>query len=301
MVVTGFNQEAFILETLQSIEAQTYPNIEIVVIDGGGTEPMGEVAKKFLATSRFKGTLFRQPENLGMMMDRQRGYELARGEYVCFLDGDDLAFPNRVEKQVGQILEHDCDAVYGSLVRILEGPGRVISPPPPVQAAESWDPELFVERLVFHHGPMAQGGLFKRSLLQEIGGIDQGFPMNDWPFMIESARRAKRMMVSREPVFYYRVHPDSHHLRQRKEAVRWQAEVARHYCSERVRRTSLARSYRIAANDTLREGDVGQALAWFAKAAMQRRQRKVLPFLRTAVGTTLRRGTRKGTKEEGRT
>jgi alpha-1,3-rhamnosyltransferase len=283
MVVTGFNQEAYILETLRSVEAQTYPNVEIVVVDGGGKDRMGELAQEFLAKSRFKGTFFRQPENRGMTQDRHRGYELARGDLVCFLDADDLAFPNRAEVQVKQLLDNDCDAVYGNLVRIHDGIGRVPYRSAPMQTAEAWNPEVFVQRLVCHLGPMAQGGLFKRSLLREIGGIDQGFEMNDWPFMIEAARRARRMLVSRDAVFYYRIHAEGHHVKHLEESMRWQLKAARHYCPPRLARRSAAISQRVVANEYLRRGDRRQALRWFAKAALQARQPKTLAFLRDAL------------------
>jgi alpha-1,3-rhamnosyltransferase len=289
--VTGFNQEAYILETLRSIEAQTYPNIEVVVVDGGGTKDrMGEVAQEFLAQSRFKSRFHRQAKNLGMTKDRQKGFELARGEYVCFLDSDDLAFTDRVERQVRQIQENDCDAVYGNLVRIHDGIGRVPYRAAPVMGAQQWDPEVFVERLVCHRGPMAQGGLFKRSLLQEIGGVDQGFEMNDWPFMIQAARHARRMMASREAVFYYRIHAEGHHVKHLEESMRWQLKVARHYCTPRLARRSCAISQRVVANEYLRRGESRQALRWFAKARAQARQPKALRFLGQALAHAVRKG-----------
>jgi glycosyltransferase involved in cell wall biosynthesis len=289
MVVTGFNQEATILETLRSIEAQTYPNVEVVVVDGGGKDRMGALAQEFLAQSRFKGTFFRQPENLGMTRDRHRGFELARGELVCFLDADDLAFVDRAERQVKQLLDNDCDAVYGNLVRLYEDVGRVPYQGAPTQAAEQWDPERFVRNLVCHLGPMAQGGLFRRSLLEEIGGVDQGFEMNDWPFMIEAARRARRMLVSRDAVFYYRIHAAGHHVKHLEESMRWQLKAARHYCSPALARKSAAVSQRVVANEYLRRGEARQALRWFAKAAAQARQPKAAEFLGAVVGAAVRR------------
>ncbi|MEA3143504.1 MAG: hypothetical protein QOG31_828 [Thermoplasmata archaeon] len=288
MVVTGFNQEAYVLETLRSIEAQTYPNVEIVVVDGGGSDRMGELAKEFLARSRFKGTFHRQASNEGMTADRHRGFELARGELVCFLDADDLAFVDRAERQVRQLLDNGCDAVHGNLVRLYDDVGRVPYQGAPVQSADAWDPELFIENLVCHRGPMAQGGLFKRSLLQEIGGIDQGFEMNDWPFMIEAARRAKRMLLSRDAVFYYRIHAGGHHVKHLEESMRWQVKAARHYLSPSLARRSIAISQRVVANEYLRRGASRQALRWFAKAALHARQPKTVEFLGAALGSAVR-------------
>lgn len=95
VVIPCFNAEAFVGEAIESVLGQTYPNVEVIVIDDGSTDDSMDVIKAFCARIRWESG-----PNRGACTARNRGVELAKGEFVQFLDTDDLLLPNKLERQV---------------------------------------------------------------------------------------------------------------------------------------------------------------------------------------------------------
>lgn len=108
-IIPTYNRAATVSETIDSVLKQTYPNIEIIVIDDGSSDNTQDVLRKY-------GTQIRnihQP-NAGQMAARNRGIREAHGEIITFLDSDDLWLPQCVERHV-QILRKAPDGVPCSL------------------------------------------------------------------------------------------------------------------------------------------------------------------------------------------
>ena len=97
VVIPAYNAGAFIAETLDSVLAQTYGDFEIVVADDGSTDDTGERVKPFLSDPRVR---YAWGENGGVARARNRGMALARGEFIAFLDADDLWPKDKLEKQM---------------------------------------------------------------------------------------------------------------------------------------------------------------------------------------------------------
>ncbi len=95
VIIPCYNTEAFLAETIESVLAQTRPAAEILVIDDGSTDRTREVAASFGT----RITLQSKP-NGGPASARNLGMRRATGEYLAFLDGDDLWYPEKLERQV---------------------------------------------------------------------------------------------------------------------------------------------------------------------------------------------------------
>ena len=105
-IIPAYNAAAFIAETLESVLDQTVVPDEILVIDDGSTDDTGDVVDQFGAPVR----LVRQ-SNAGVSAARNAGIARAGGEFVAFLDADDLWLPDKIEKQLAFLDRHP-DAVY---------------------------------------------------------------------------------------------------------------------------------------------------------------------------------------------
>lgn len=103
VVIPAYNKGDIIKETIDSALAQTYPNIEIIVINDGSTDNTAEIVKS-IKDDRIK--YYYQPNSGLPAKPRNKGVELAKGEYVAFLDHDDLWMENKLEKQIS-IIEKD--------------------------------------------------------------------------------------------------------------------------------------------------------------------------------------------------
>jgi glycosyltransferase involved in cell wall biosynthesis len=99
IVIPLFNKEEFILQALSSILAQTYPSWECIIVDDGSTDLSYNRVRDFVNQNKVNCTLLRQ-KNLGPSAARNLGIESSNGEFIAFLDADDLWLPDKLEKQI---------------------------------------------------------------------------------------------------------------------------------------------------------------------------------------------------------
>ena len=109
-IINNYNYGRFIGEAIESVLNQTYQNIELIIVDDGSTDNSREVIEKYTKECPDKITAVFK-ENGGQASAFNSGFELAKGEIICFLDSDDYWFPTKIEKVVeahhtADIVEH---------------------------------------------------------------------------------------------------------------------------------------------------------------------------------------------------
>lgn len=108
VIVPIYNAEHYIRRCLDSIQAQTLQNFEVIMINDGTPDSSADIAEEYTADPRFK--LYHQ-DNRGVGYARNRGLDLASGEYVAFVDSDDAIAPEHLEKLYNSAAEEDADIV----------------------------------------------------------------------------------------------------------------------------------------------------------------------------------------------
>jgi glycosyltransferase involved in cell wall biosynthesis len=106
IVIPVFNVEKYVGECLESVISQTYRNIEIVVVNDGSTDNSLQVCKEY-SDSRI---IIINKENGGLSDARNKGVEASKGDYIVFIDSDDVIHEELVEELVRDLKEYDCDA-----------------------------------------------------------------------------------------------------------------------------------------------------------------------------------------------
>ena len=101
ILITSYNAEPWIAETLDSAVNQTWPNTEVIVVDYGSTDGTLAIAR------RFEGANVRviHQENRGACAARNRALAEAQGDFIQYLDADDLLEPDKIERQVRRLKE----------------------------------------------------------------------------------------------------------------------------------------------------------------------------------------------------
>ena len=137
VIVPTYNNEARIEKTLRSIIAQDYPNIEIIVVNDASTDATTDVAQKTLDGCGRDFLIINHEKNRGVSAARNIGIDTARGKYVWFCDGDDLAEKNYVSILCAEAERTGADVVfcgykhyYEAGNRYAEEPIRLASPLP---------------------------------------------------------------------------------------------------------------------------------------------------------------------------
>ena len=88
VIMPVYNVDDFLLECLESVDRQTYKNFELIIIDDGSTDKSGEICDSFCATHPYSRVIHK--ENGGVSVARNTGMEVATGDYIVFIDSDDI-------------------------------------------------------------------------------------------------------------------------------------------------------------------------------------------------------------------
>ncbi len=108
VIIPCYNSEKWVAEAVESCLNQTHHPIEIIVLDDGSTDGSLEILHSFGSKIRLE-----TGPNRGANVARNRGLELAHGEYIQFLDADDYLLPDKIANQVSYLISTNVDIVYG--------------------------------------------------------------------------------------------------------------------------------------------------------------------------------------------
>ena len=125
VIVAAFDAERYLAETLDSIVAQDHPALEIVLVDDGSTDNTPEITQSYGDAVRY----FAQP-NRGLGAAQNQGLALATGDFVSFLDADDLWLPEKTRVQLAAIVARpDVDVVFAHVEQFATSPSSGGAPP----------------------------------------------------------------------------------------------------------------------------------------------------------------------------
>lgn len=103
ILISAYNAQEWIVETINSAIAQTWPHKEIIVIDDGSTDKTAELIRRFTS----KEVTLLSTKNQGLSAGLNYAYQHSRGDYIQYLDADDLLAPDKIEKQLAALSEND--------------------------------------------------------------------------------------------------------------------------------------------------------------------------------------------------
>ena len=162
-----FNREDYVCTAINSVLAQQYTDFEILVVDDGSSD---RTVERIAAYADPRLRLERNPSNLGIPATRNRGLELARGEYIALLDSDDYAYPDRLSRQVG-FLDRRPDIVQvGSGCTLMDAGGRRL----PRIRRHPLKPEAVDAHLLFHCS-LINRTIMARTEILRAHGYDETF------------------------------------------------------------------------------------------------------------------------------
>lgn len=193
VICTSYNQEAYVELALQSVADQTYPNVELIVIDNASSDQTARHIRNFVA--RYPATQYIQnPDNVGLCRAFNQGLSRAGGRYIIDLSADDVLLPARIDQQVQLFERLPADVgVAFSNAACIDANGQFLRYHYSVdQEGHALDkvPEGWVyEQVLATYFICTPTMMMRKAVLHELGGYDESLSYEDFDFWVRSARQ----------------------------------------------------------------------------------------------------------------
>lgn len=196
-----FNSEVYISETINSVLNQTYSNWELLLIDDYSGDDTIKIADDFVSKN-FNIKLLKNDTNLGPAISRNKGIEMAQGDYIAFLDADDLWKPEKLQKQIDFMESQNCDVCFSSYEQIDEL-GK------PLNKLVKALPELSYQKYLKSNYIGNLTGVYNAKVLGKIKAPNL-LKRQDWVLWLNAIKKSgKPALGIQEPLAYYRVREHS--------------------------------------------------------------------------------------------
>ncbi len=211
VVIPVHNVEKYLRKTLDSVVNQTFKEMEIIIVDNNSTDNTLKIVKEYAQNDkRFK--IYKNTQNLKQGIARNFGVQMARGQYIFFIDGDDYMELYAIEKLYNRIVEMDADIVLCTWNQFDDQTGKIDRNHVYAklkQIPEEYDNKTFnwrdIKYSVFWQTSVPWDKMYKREFLI---GKDVKFPgdifFEDNVFVYDALFKAEKIAVLREDLIYYR-------------------------------------------------------------------------------------------------
>ena len=190
VIIPVYNGALYLRAALESVFAQTYRPFEVVVVDDGSVDESGVIAQSF------PDVIYIRQENLGVAAARNHGIEAARGEFLAFLDQDDLWTPEKLKLQIHHLLSHSDVGYTLAQQQYFLNPGGTL-------------PTWFRKELLssVHTGWVLGTVVVRRTVFEKVGNFGTDYSAandSDWFFRAKAAGIS--MAVLPELLLMKRIH-----------------------------------------------------------------------------------------------
>jgi|SRR5580704_3721732 glycosyltransferase involved in cell wall biosynthesis len=211
-IVTCYNQSSFVLETLESVKAQTYKPTQLIIVDDCSSDDSVAVIENWVRENGIDCTFIRHQKNQGICKSVNEALSFATGKYVAMVAADDIWLPDKIACQV-QIMEFqpdDVGVIYSDAIQIDEH-GQTV---PGLFIASHWNlPEMpqghILTSLLDGNFVVPMTTLIRKSCYDKVGVYDENLPWEDWDMWMRIARHYS-FLYSAIPFAKYRLHDKSY-------------------------------------------------------------------------------------------
>lgn len=206
IVAACYNHARFLRETLDSIAAQTYPNIELIITDDGSKDDSISIIGKWMqANPQANATLIANPQNEGICKTFNKGLQQSQGKYFQVIACDDVMLPHKIETQVAALEAASLDiCMVHSDARVMNENSQTIHD----SFWDFWDFQIptaptLLEQLIEQNTILAPSVLLRREVVVAEGGYDEALCYEDWDLWLRLARKYTFLKLP-NPLVYYR-------------------------------------------------------------------------------------------------
>lgn len=198
VVIPAYNTGYYVSHAIESVLAQSYPNIQIVLINDGSVDKTDREIERYLPNDRIK---YIYQDNMGPSATRNVGIINSDGSLIAFLDSDDIWLPNKIEKQLNKLYESGADIIYSGR-KIIDKAGNPLSHIPSHKFYRGY----VLEKIYIDNFICMSSVLIKKTIFNDIGLFDTNLKMSeDYEFWLRAATKYVFDYVD-ESLVEYRIH-----------------------------------------------------------------------------------------------
>ncbi len=206
ILIPLYNAEKYFSETMESLLAQTYPNIEIIIVDDGSTDNSLNIAREY--ENQYEHIKVCTQKNSGAQIARNKAFELSLGEYIQYFDADDIMHPNKIATQMEVLRQYDFQDSIVATGKWMTFLNSIDNAAPREQIInKDYDDKFLFFKEAWENGEyiIGQSWLIHRMMNEKIGNWDiQLTKHQDGEFFTRVAYRATKIVFVKESLFYYR-------------------------------------------------------------------------------------------------
>ena len=200
VIMPTYNSAKWVAESIDSVLAQTYKDIELIIADDCSTDNTCDILRKYEAKDCRVKVLYAST-NLGAGQTRNKCIEVAQGRFLAFCDSDDRWMPTKLEKQLTFLHEKDCCMVYASYITCNEqghNTGVIIAPHKQTLFQTKCDDKIGFLTCMYDTKKIG-GKMFMPALRKR----------QDYAYVLQILQKCQYAFGLKEPLAYYRLHPES--------------------------------------------------------------------------------------------
>jgi teichuronic acid biosynthesis glycosyltransferase TuaG len=207
VIMPVYNAELYVCEAIASVQAQTYSNWELIVIDDGSQDNSADLIKSIASLDNRIFYFYQDNGKQGKA--RNLGLQAAKGEYVAFLDADDVWMPNKLEQQLWDLKYQGVDLIFGHAY-FLDGTNKTINRTG--RGKGKYQGNDAVALLLYHEAFVMSTVLVNREIIYAVGCFETDPAIQyceDWHLWLNLALSGYSFYTNGDPVSYYRLHSAS--------------------------------------------------------------------------------------------
>jgi hypothetical protein len=229
VVLPVHNGERYLAQALESLSSQTFTDYELIVINDGSTDATQDILSDYQSRDRRVRTY--SQERSGIVASLNRAIALSSGDYLARMDADDIAFPDRFERQLDVLWGSQDLGVLGGAAVVIDAVGREIG------SMEYPTHDHRIRQALAVTNPFCHPTTMMRmSTLKDVGGYRAAFPhAEDFDLWLRLSERSRLQNLG-EPLLYYRWHAGQVSARELQQQL---LEVVGARVSAKMRRAGL--------------------------------------------------------------
>ncbi|WP_278621126.1 glycosyltransferase family A protein [Ectopseudomonas oleovorans] len=200
VIIASYNHAPYIQASIESVLQQSYPNIELLVVDDGSRD---DSVARIEALQKVHGFDFRVQANKGLSRTLNETIERARGRLIAPFGSDDIMLPQRIATQVAYMADKPEVGICAGAIQTIDADGRPGAKPRALPLRRLDFEDVFMDR---KPGAPAPTLLFRREALERVGGFEPEVRLEDLMIELKITHAGYFIDILGEPLALYRVH-----------------------------------------------------------------------------------------------